>query len=204
MTVTASATATASATTTATPTLTVTPTATLTPSKTLAPTLAATDTPTATFVAAASNTTGNESGVGRASSSNRPPVTTWILSGLALAAAGYGLVYALQSASLSRARNTFVLTTCPVCETGRLSPDVRRYRVLGIPRARRTIRCDTCRSVLRQVSRHHWRYAIDGAVNAELYSRLNGRIMSEDELQAISPDYRGITYESFGDENPPG
>ncbi len=135
-------------------------------------------------------------------SENRPSIGYWLIGGLAVAAAGYLSIYVLQLSALRRARGPFLLTACPVCETGHLSPDVRRTRILGIPRARRVIRCDSCRSVLREVSPGAWRYAVDGAVNADLFERYNGRVLSEDELRAISPEYRGITYETFEDDSP--
>lgn len=116
---------------------------------------------------------------------------------------GYGIIYASQSAALARSRSEFLLTACPVCKTGNLAPDVRYYRVLGIPRARRTIRCDSCRSVLRQVGTNQWRYAVDGAANPELFQQLNGTVVDDADLRAISPDYQGITYEDLENDEPP-
>jgi len=76
----------------------------------------------------------------------------------------------------------------------------RRYRVLGIPRARRVMRCDQCRSVLRQVGRDQWRYAIDGAVNPNLFYELNGAVLTEEDLLAIAPEYGGAPPEYIEDD----
>jgi len=122
---------------------------------------------------------------------------------LAALAAMYVGTYLTQAASVARTAGDFPLTVCPVCEHGTLALDQRRYRVLGIPRVRRVIRCDTCRSVLRQVGRGRWRYAVDGAVNAALFDRLNGRVVTGSQLREISPEYRGTPPEYIeGDDLP--
>ncbi len=82
-----------------------------------------------------------------------------------------------------------MLSVCPVCEEGNLYLDEKRYRLFGIPRARRVVRCDTCHSVLRQVGYQRWRYAVDHAANPELYDAVNGRVMTEARLLEISPEY---------------
>jgi hypothetical protein len=99
---------------------------------------------------------------------------------------------------LGRYRDGFMLATCPVCEEGELFLEERRYRLLGIPRIRRVVRCDTCRSVLRQVGRERWRYAVDGAANPELFALLNGRVISDDELLDLG--YRGAPEYIEGDD----
>ena len=122
---------------------------------------------------------------------------------LAALAAVYVGTYLTQAASVARTAGDFPLTVCPVCEHGTLALDQRRYRVLGIPRVRRVIRCDTCRSVLRQVGRGRWRYAVDGAANAALFDRLNGRVVTGSQLREISPEYRGTPPEYIeGDDLP--
>jgi hypothetical protein len=57
--------------------------------------------------------------------------------------------------------------------------------VLGIPRPQAIVRCDNCRSVLREVGRRRWRYAVDRAANLTLYNQLNGRIVNEETLRAL-------------------
>jgi hypothetical protein len=105
--------------------------------------------------------------------------------GLAVLYAG---LYVNQAAQLGRYREGFVLSMCPVCEEGELLLEERRYRLLGIPRVRRVVRCDTCRSVLRQVGRQRWRYAVDGVANPDLYDEFNGHVLTEDDLLDIASD----------------
>jgi hypothetical protein len=94
----------------------------------------------------------------------------------------YVASYAVNAANLDRYREGFVLKVCPVCEEGELYLEERGYRLLGIPRVRRVVRCDTCRSVLRQVGPQRWRYAVDNLENSELYDEFNNQVLTEDEL----------------------
>jgi hypothetical protein len=119
--------------------------------------------------------------------------------GFILLAAVYMGVYVNQAAQLDRYRDGFMLTICPVCEQGDLYLEERRYRFLGIPRVRRVVRCDTCRSVLRQVGRQRWRYAVDGAENPAMYDELNGRVLTEDDLLDIG--YRGAPPQYIEDDD---
>lgn len=113
-----------------------------------------------------------------------------ILAGiLGLIVFGYASAFAIQVASLARYREGFSLSVCPVCHTGHLYVDERRRRVLGIPWVRRTVRCDNCRSVLRYVGQRGWRYAVDGSENPALFESYNGRVLTEQQLMAISPEY---------------
>jgi uncharacterized protein YgiM (DUF1202 family) len=134
--------------------------------------------------------------------SGGPPSAAVLLGGgLALAALAYLSLYMVQAANLGRYRDGFTLTICPVCEEGHLYLEERRYRILGIPRVRRVVRCDVCRSVLRQVGRQRWRYAVDGVENPDLYDTLNGYVLTEQRLMEISPEYRGVPPEYLeGDE----
>lgn len=118
-----------------------------------------------------------------------------------LAGVGYVGVYVMQAANVARYHEGFVLSVCPVCEDGRLWVEDRRYRTLGIPRVRRTVRCDACRSVLRQVGPHEWRYAVDGAENEHLFRLYNGRVLSESDLLAVSPEFRDAPIEFIEDDS---
>jgi hypothetical protein len=96
-------------------------------------------------------------------------------------------------AAAARYANGFVIDQCPVCRQGHLTVESRQNRLLGIPRPRRIVRCDVCRSVLRETGERRWRYAIDPVVNAALYERYNGREIDEADLvklflQPIAPD----------------
>lgn len=198
---------------TATPTAappTATPTASHTPSAT------PTGTPTPEAIAAAPLVSGEDSN--NSPSGDSPSTATAVepeaspdgrslllTAGgiLAALAAVYVGTYLAQTANVARYHDDFPLDICPVCEQGALVLDQRRYRVLGIPRVRRVIRCGNCRSVLRQVGRGRWRYAVDGAANPALFERLNGRIVTETQLKEISPEYRGAPPEYIeGDDLP--
>lgn len=212
-TLTSAPTATATHTSTATMAAVLVVTASFTPgqspSATLTPTVPASATPTAAAVAQAAESeqnpnTGDSSGAGpveEPSSSQGIPTLYLLAGGLALMVVLYAGVYMNQLGSLSRYREGFFLTRCPVCQQGGLYVDERRYRMLGIPRARRTVRCDNCRSVLREVGRRRWRYAVDGAADPELYDKLNGQTISEARLREISPEFGPSRPEFIDDDD---
>lgn len=195
------------ATPTAEPSLTPTPRPTNTASRTATETPAPTDTalpppltasPTATLTplaVAAVDSPGDQSGP--AESAGPPAVLEpdgpnnwigWLAGGAVLLAVVYAGVYLVQAASVNRVGPEFMLDICPVCEAGRLHLDARRYRVAGILRVRRVVRCDNCRSILRDIGRQRWRYAVDRAANPALYDQLNGHVVTEQQLLQISPE----------------
>ena len=100
----------------------------------------------------------------------------------------YLVIYALNSAAMDRYTTGFVIRQCPVCKEGYLEIEERPYRSLGIPRARRTVRCDNCRSILREVGRLKWRYSVDRFANPELFETTNRAILSEDDLRDLASD----------------
>ncbi len=189
---TSSPTSTISPTVTQTPTLTFTPTATLTkthtttPTETLTPTESLTPTATETRpppIVRSTQTT--------ADSDNSGSTSPLLLAGgiiATLAVGVYMLSYATSVAALERYADGFVIQHCPVCYDGELSLEERIYRLMGIPRVRRTVRCDNCRSVLREVGKQRWRYAVDPTANDDLYHALNNRTVREGQLLAIAPD----------------
>ena len=89
-------------------------------------------------------------------------------------------------AAADRYEAGFVVDTCPVCKQGHLTVETRQGRVLGNPRPRTTVRCDNCRSVLREVGSHRWRYAIDRPANPTLYTQLNGKVVDDATLEALN------------------
>jgi hypothetical protein len=105
-----------------------------------------------------------------------------------LVAGGYMVVYATNKAASERYAGGFVIQYCPVCQAGALEIEERFYRVAGIPRVRRAVRCNNCRSVLREVGNRRWRYAVDRVVSPELYGSLNNRILRESQLADLAPD----------------
>jgi len=126
-----------------------------------------------------------------------PLVIVGVLAVLALAYVG---TYAAQAARLDSYREGFILNRCPVCEEGNLLLEERRYRSVGIPRVRRVVRCDRCHSVLREVGRQRWRYAIDRAANPAMFDRLNGEVVTEHQLLELSPEYEAPPPQFIDDE----
>ncbi len=94
----------------------------------------------------------------------------------------YALLYWRGLVGLERYDDGFVIDRCPVCDRGDLIVETRQERVLGIPTARRTVRCSQCRSVLRETGNRRWRYAIDPVENHDLYQQLNGQELDEPGL----------------------
>jgi hypothetical protein len=100
---------------------------------------------------------------------------------------GYAGLYLRGALVVDRYRSGFVIEGCPVCEQGTLSVDTRTARVLGVPRLKqRMVRCNNCRSVLREVQPQKWRYAVDPLDNEEMYRRLNNQILTERELEQLA------------------
>lgn len=181
---------------TPTPTLTSTPlpsftstsTLTITPSATSSAT--ETPTPTSSPVAAA---------VGAATSEPPTPIPVVVVPadapeippevvvgvGLLVLVVGYVALYWRGLAAGDRYADGFVIERCPVCQRGHLTVEMRPARVLGIPRPQAIVRCDNCRSVLREVGSHRWRYAVDPAVSPTLFNQLNGRVVSEEALRRL-------------------
>ena len=88
-------------------------------------------------------------------------------------------------AAQERFAEGFIVETCPVCGRGHLNVETRTDRLVGIPRPRSTVRCTECRSVLRQVGAHAWRYAVDPFESPALYARYNGRTIDEETLKSL-------------------
>lgn len=89
-------------------------------------------------------------------------------------------------AAMSRYRAAFIIENCPICQRGELQVETRQTRILGVPIARRTVRCGECRSVLREIGTRKWRYAVDRIENADMFERLNGREISDNDLERLS------------------
>lgn len=121
-----------------------------------------------------------------------PLIAVVAASAVLLLIALYTGTYVTQSALISQYDDHFIIEQCPTCHTGHLHLEERRYSVLGIPRARRVVRCDTCHSVLRQVGRQRWRYAVDQRANPTLYERLNGRALTEQQILELSQQEQDV------------
>ena len=91
---------------------------------------------------------------------------------------------------LRRYADGFVLTKCPVCQRGHLHLEEHVLHPLGIPHVRRSVRCNTCRSVLRETRSGFWRYTIDPFMNPDLAAEFNAREFSDEELIAFAGQAR--------------
>ncbi len=180
------------------PTETAPPTASPVPTDTrIAPTATATVASTATAVSGAgvqSTTSPSTPGVALPRISPPPRGT---LIGIGGGAAALALVVLLVGwrqrrgrRELARYADGFVLETCPVCQRGALTLEEQVTRSLGAPSVRRTVRCDTCRSVLRQVRPGVWRLTVDPRVNPALAEAQRGQTLADAELPAFAEKAR--------------
>ena len=99
---------------------------------------------------------------------------------------GYVGLYLRGLSAVDRYAQGFVTERCPVCGRGTLTVDARTERVLGIPRPRRAVRCDSCRSVLRETGARRWRYAVDRLENEAMFDRYNGREIDDQTLKSLA------------------
>lgn len=195
-------------TTTYTPTVTASSTNTLTSSPTSTVTASTTATETPTSTPTATNTTTRVPAVVESSrpaddstANNGGTSPLIFLAGIVLTGliGGYIMMFAASQAAAERYAGGFVIQYCPVCYEGRLYMEERSNRVLGILRIRRTVRCDSCRSVLREVGKHRWRYAVDRTVSPEMYASLNNRLLREEQLIDLAPQDATQSPEYFED-----
>jgi hypothetical protein len=75
---------------------------------------------------------------------------------------------------------------CPACRTGRLHLDEHVSRVFGVPRVYRTVRCDGCRSVLRETQPGLWRYAVDPVADEAFATEHNGKLLDDEAFIALA------------------
>lgn len=87
---------------------------------------------------------------------------------------------------LRRYMDGFELSGCPVCQSGDLALEEARTSLLGVVQVRRLVRCDNCRSVIREVNSGLWRYNIDPLVNPEMAAEYNGQEFAYSELVAFA------------------
>ena len=112
--------------------------------------------------------------------------------GVLLVVIGYIGLYWRGASGVERYANGFVIERCPTCGSGTLHIETTVTRSLGIPRARYTVRCSECRSVMRGAGVRRWRYAVDRVENPSLYERYNNQIVEESELARLTPGV-GVT-----------
>ena len=107
---------------------------------------------------------------------------------------GYVGLYMRGLAAADRYNDGFAVDVCPICRRGHLNIENRQDRVLGVPRPRRIVRCDTCRSVLREIGHRRWRYAVDPVESQALFFQYNGREIDDETLVELlqNPPERSV------------
>ena len=116
---------------------------------------------------------------------SRFPIEAVIAIGILLAILIYVAMYWNATVVARRYTDGFVVDDCPVCGRGQLHIEAKHERSFGMPRVRHTVRCDACRSVLRETGTRRWRYAVDPAENQVLYERYNGREIMTGEIASL-------------------
>ena len=99
---------------------------------------------------------------------------------------GYGLLFIRGFVNNRRYHTGFVVEQCPVCYRGELVVEQKPNRLLGIARPKRVVRCTECRSILREVGHRTWRYAVDGFENEVMFEQMNGKNITDAELQELN------------------
>jgi hypothetical protein len=132
----------------------------------------------------------------------------WIGAGALLAlVALYGWRRSSRERELRRYAEGFVIETCPVCQEGTLYLEEYVRRQMTIPHVQRSVRCDVCRSVLREIRPGLWRYTIDPFVNPDLANEYNAQQFTDEELPAFARSAHKYTpykgQEAFGPQVSP-
>ncbi|MBN1428624.1 MAG: hypothetical protein JXB07_09565 [Anaerolineae bacterium] len=86
----------------------------------------------------------------------------------------------------------FPLDICPACHEGHLTLDEVVHYSMGVPIVRRSVRCDACRSMLRELRPGRWRYTVDPYANPALASRYKNRRLSRSDIEAMERPVRRV------------
>lgn len=147
-----------------------------TPTFTPSATIRAMVTP-ATSTSTSGDTSGDDANSDSVPSSSISPGSGLAIGGVGMLLLGfYGWRFVRGTRNLRRYSDGFVVDWCPVCRTGRLHLDEHVNRVLGVPRVHRTVRCNECRSVLREMRPGEWRYAVDPVADEAFAAEHNGNL----------------------------
>ncbi len=87
---------------------------------------------------------------------------------------------------IKRYQGGFPLTLCPVCLEGHVQLDQVAKTSLGIVRLTRSVRCNNCHSVLREIRPGVWRYSVDSYVNPEMAERYRTHRLKESDLKQLA------------------
>lgn len=118
----------------------------------------------------------------------------WIGGGVfGLAVVAYGLAFITGQQEATRYHSGFMLDHCPVCQSGSLHLEESRQPKFGVPSTQRLVRCDNCRSVMRQVRPGVWRYTVDGFVNPDMAEIYNGKTLLDRDMRGMAERARQFT-----------
>lgn len=117
---------------------------------------------------------------------SRFPIEAVVGAFILLAMLIYAGLYLRAAHYAERYTQGFAIKICPVCGEGELVVEARQTRFLGIPRVRRIVRCSVCRSLLREIGRDQWRYAVDPLPNPAMYEHYNGVEISTATLRQLA------------------
>ncbi|MBC8170526.1 MAG: beta-N-acetylhexosaminidase [Anaerolineae bacterium] len=118
---------------------------------------------------------------------NLPLPLMFGLGGVGLVLMTYAGLYAQGQRMVQRYKRGFVVQRCPVCSQGKLQVETLAKRRFGLPYvSKRTVKCPTCRSVLREVSSGQWKYRINPVENPKLHQRWHDKVVDEGQLRGFS------------------
>ncbi len=116
-----------------------------------------------------------------------PRILTYVGLGIgSIALAVFSVLYSQRRASgrreLTRYAEGFPIENCPICRAGDLQLDEKINGALGIPNITRSVRCNNCRSLLREIEPGVWRYNIDPYVNPQIAYKYNTQRFTDADL----------------------
>jgi hypothetical protein len=105
---------------------------------------------------------------------------------MTLSGAAYGGLYLQGQRKVRRYQRGFVVDRCPVCLQGKLQVETTSRHRLGLPYvSKRTVKCPSCRSILRETSPGHWKYRINPIENPKLHQKWHDRVIDESQLRKL-------------------
>ncbi len=123
----------------------------------------------------------------------------WLGATIPIALLGlYGWRFLAGERELKRYSKGYSVVICPACQVGHLHLEESVRRTLGIARVARSVRCDACHSMLRQLRPGLWRYMIDPHVNPALARSFNSHQLNDvqvSDLASHMADYPPILSE---------
>jgi hypothetical protein len=115
-----------------------------------------------------------------------PAWLLWLSGGMLVFVAGYLIRRWQGHREFVRYENGFPAKVCPACGEGHLLLEETTRSTLGVMRTKRSVRCDNCRSVLREVRPGIWRYTVDPMANPSMAQRYSTEHLKLTDIQKLS------------------